>query len=347
MLAFCLCAQIFGFENFALNSFEQLCINYCNEKLHQFFLACVFKSEQEVHEQEGVPWADVPFADNQPTIDVLEGAPSGVLRLLDSTCRTPNGTERAFLETLNKEHAKSGVLKPPRSQRLRDDEGFVVRHFAGEVVYHAGAVVARACGVAEVSWLDKNNDTLDGAWLQCLAGASQPMLKQMFAAEASAALEASSRTDSIKKGAGAFNSICKKFGADLAALLSELQARAPVSASAGAFRDCPRALHPTAPPHPPSAAAAGGARLLHPVHQAECGAGAAAARAALGARPAALLGRRRGGARHAGGLPHAPRLRGAARPVRGRHRAGGGRRDTRRAARLLRGDRARVRRQPG
>ena len=217
--------DIFGFENFTFNSFEQLCINFANEKLQQFFLGCVFKNEQQVHVQEGVPWADdVRFADNQPTIDVLEGGPShpnGVLRLLDSTCRTPNATEATFFEQLNAEHKGSGVLGATRSHRMRDGEGFIVRHFAGEVVYQSSEVVGKATGLAELPWLDKNNDTLDAAWLQCLAASSQPTLTEMFEAEAEAAAKAAR---SGNKRGGSFNSVAKRFVADVASLLDELQA---------------------------------------------------------------------------------------------------------------------------
>merc|ERR1719337_439299 len=81
--------DIFGFENFKFNSFEQLCINFCNEKLQQFFLTCVFKAEEEMHIKEGVPWKDIEFADNQPAIELLEKPPQGILRLLDSQCKAP------------------------------------------------------------------------------------------------------------------------------------------------------------------------------------------------------------------------------------------------------------------
>eukprot|EP00965_Chrysotila_dentata_P213015 6187383-Pleurochrysis_carterae.AAC.1 len=87
--------DIFGFENFKLNSFEQLCINFANEKLQQFFLLQVFKAEEELHVKEGVPWKEVEFQDNAPCIDLLEKPPNGILRLLDSQARPPHRAPRS------------------------------------------------------------------------------------------------------------------------------------------------------------------------------------------------------------------------------------------------------------
>ena len=76
--------DIFGFERFDSNGFEQLCINYTNEKLQQFFLGCVFKAEEEIHKHEGVFWRPIEFQDNQGCIDLIEKNPNGILRILDT-----------------------------------------------------------------------------------------------------------------------------------------------------------------------------------------------------------------------------------------------------------------------
>ena len=110
--------------------------------------------------KEGVPWKDIEFADNQPCIELLEKPPNGLLRLLDSQCKTPNATEETFCKELNRIHGKGGFLAPTRTQRMRDEEGFIVRHFAGDVVYHTSLMIAKATSQQEVPWLDKNNDTL-------------------------------------------------------------------------------------------------------------------------------------------------------------------------------------------
>ena len=136
--------DIFGFEIFEVNSFEQLCINFANEKLQQFFLTCVFKEEEALHIKEGVPWKDIEFQDNQGCINMLEKPPNGVLRLLDSQCKAPNPTEQNFCKELNKTHAKADFIVPTRKQKMTDDEGFIVRHYAGDVVYAVDGFLEKA-----------------------------------------------------------------------------------------------------------------------------------------------------------------------------------------------------------
>ena len=110
--------DIFGFENFKFNSFEQLCINFANEKLQQFFLVCVFKTEEELHVKEGVPWHDIEFQDNQPCIELMEKPPNGILRLLDSQCKTPNASEAGFCKELNRLHGKGEYVVPTKQARV-------------------------------------------------------------------------------------------------------------------------------------------------------------------------------------------------------------------------------------
>jgi myosin heavy subunit len=81
--------DVFGFEIFEVNSFEQLCINFANEKLHQFFLKFVFKMEEQIYTEECIRGIRIDYADNQPCIELVEKPPLGVFRLLDSQCKTP------------------------------------------------------------------------------------------------------------------------------------------------------------------------------------------------------------------------------------------------------------------
>ena len=208
--------DIFGFENFKHNSFEQLCINFANEKLQQFFLNCVFKEEETLHIKEGVPWRDIEYADNQDCINMLEKPPNGVLRLLDSQCKTPNASEGGFLSELNKVHGKSAFIVPTRKHRMRDEEGFIVRHFAGDVVYHSAAIIGKDTKSEEVNWLEKNNDTLQPEWLAKLVSSKHQLLKDMFMEEHEANQKA--------KKAASFSSVGKRFVNDLNSLLQELQA---------------------------------------------------------------------------------------------------------------------------
>ena len=207
--------DIFGFENFTHNSFEQLCINFANEKLQQFFLNCVFKEEEMLHVKEGVPWKDIEYQDNQGCIAMLEKPPNGVLRLLDSQCKAPTPTEQNFCKELNKLHAKADFLVPTRKQRMTDEEGFIVRHYAGDVVYHTAAIIGMSTGNIEVPWTEKNNDTLQAEWTARLANSEVELLKELFGEEHQKALKDPKRAS--------FSSVGKRFVNDLNSLLTELQ----------------------------------------------------------------------------------------------------------------------------
>ena len=86
--------DVFGFEIFEVNSFEQLCINFANEKLHQFFLKFVFKMEEQIYTEECIRGIRIDYADNQPCIELVEKPPLGIFRLLDSQCKTPKASTR-------------------------------------------------------------------------------------------------------------------------------------------------------------------------------------------------------------------------------------------------------------
>ena len=96
--------DVFGFESFQSNSFEQLCINFANEKLQHFFLRFVFVHEEMVYAEEGVAWARIEYQDNQGCIDLIEKSPSGILRLLDEACKKPNATDQQLCESLASLH---------------------------------------------------------------------------------------------------------------------------------------------------------------------------------------------------------------------------------------------------
>lgn len=141
--------DIYGFECFQTNSFEQLCINYANERLQQQFAAHLFKLEQAMYEEEGVDWTYVEFEDNQACVDLIEARPPsglGILTLLDEECLFPKGTDASFSEKVCKTH--SGHERFTFNAN-KPDEAFTVHHYAGPVTYSAG------------HFLDKNRDTLN------------------------------------------------------------------------------------------------------------------------------------------------------------------------------------------
>uniref|UniRef100_A0A669PBB6 Myosin VC n=1 Tax=Phasianus colchicus TaxID=9054 RepID=A0A669PBB6_PHACC len=118
--------DIYGFETFDVNSFEQFCINYANEKLQQQFNLHVFKLEQEEYMKEDIPWTLIDFYDNQPVIDLIE-AKMGILELLDEECLLPQGTDENWLQKLyNNFVNKNALFEKPRMSNT----SFIVQHFA-------------------------------------------------------------------------------------------------------------------------------------------------------------------------------------------------------------------------
>uniref|UniRef100_A0A673HZG7 Myosin-10-like n=1 Tax=Sinocyclocheilus rhinocerous TaxID=307959 RepID=A0A673HZG7_9TELE len=142
--------DIAGFEIFQLNSFEQLCINYTNEKLQQLFNHTMFILEQEEYQREGIEWSFIDFGlDLQPCIDLIErpANPPGVLALLDEECWFPKATDKTFVDKLVQEQGTHAKFQKPR--QLKDKADFSIIHYAGRVDYKAD------------EWLMKNMDPLN------------------------------------------------------------------------------------------------------------------------------------------------------------------------------------------
>ncbi|CRL02752.1 CLUMA_CG015744, isoform B [Clunio marinus] len=135
--------DIYGFETFDINSFEQFSINYANEKLQQQFNQHVFKLEQEVYLKEGIVWTMIDFYDNQPCIDLIESK-LGILDLLDEECRMPNGSDSSWVGKLNEK-----CKKYKHFDKTRFGTGaFLVKHFSDTVQYECQG------------FLEKNRDTV-------------------------------------------------------------------------------------------------------------------------------------------------------------------------------------------
>uniref|UniRef100_A0A8C0BSE6 Myosin heavy chain 11 n=1 Tax=Buteo japonicus TaxID=224669 RepID=A0A8C0BSE6_9AVES len=142
--------DIAGFEIFEINSFEQLCINYTNEKLQQLFNHTMFILEQEEYQREGIEWNFIDFGlDLQPCIELIERPtnPPGVLALLDEECWFPKATDTSFVEKLCQEQGNHPKFQKPK--QLKDKTEFCIMHYAGKVTYNATA------------WLTKNMDPLN------------------------------------------------------------------------------------------------------------------------------------------------------------------------------------------
>jgi len=124
--------DIFGFEIFQTNSFEQLCINFANEKLQQHFNENTFKLEEELYKSEEVPFEPSNYIDNQAVLDLIEKKGSGMLVLLDEELKYPRSTDETFLSKLVKTHAGHARFE----ERVKGKKTqFILKHYAGEVAY--------------------------------------------------------------------------------------------------------------------------------------------------------------------------------------------------------------------
>uniref|UniRef100_A0A5B7AQU0 Putative myosin-9 n=1 Tax=Davidia involucrata TaxID=16924 RepID=A0A5B7AQU0_DAVIN len=134
--------DIYGFESFKHNSFEQFCINFTNEKLQQHFNQHVFKMEQEEYNKEEIDWSYIEFVDNQDVLDLIEKKPGGIVALLDEACMFPKSTHETFANKLYQTFKNHKRFVKPKLSRT----DFTISHYAGEVQYQSD------------QFLDKNKD---------------------------------------------------------------------------------------------------------------------------------------------------------------------------------------------
>jgi myosin-5 len=174
--------DIYGFEHFAKNSFEQFCINYANEKLQQEFNQHVFKLEQEEYVREQIDWTFIEFSDNQPCIDLIEGK-LGILTLLDEESRLPMGSDDQFVTKLHHNFAadKQKCYKKPRFGK----SAFTICHYAVDVTYESDG------------FIEKNRDTVPDEHMEVLKNSTNPFMKEVLDA-ASLAREKDSASVSSK-----------------------------------------------------------------------------------------------------------------------------------------------------
>ncbi|XP_039768859.1 unconventional myosin-Va isoform X10 [Ornithorhynchus anatinus] len=156
--------DIYGFETFEINSFEQFCINYANEKLQQQFNMHVFKLEQEEYMKEQIPWTLIDFYDNQPCINLIE-AKLGILDLLDEECKMPKGSDDTWAQKLYNTHLnKCALFQKPRLS----NKAFIIQHFADKVEYQCDG------------FLEKNKDTVYEEQIKVLKSSKFKMLPELF-----------------------------------------------------------------------------------------------------------------------------------------------------------------------
>ncbi|CAK6980853.1 unconventional myosin-Vb-like [Scomber scombrus] len=170
--------DIYGFETFESNSFEQFCINYANEKLQQQFNSHVFKLEQEEYMKEQIPWTLIDFYDNQPCIDLIE-ARLGILDLLDEECKVPKGTDQNWAQKLYKQNSSSAHFQKPRMSNT----SFIINHFADKVEYQCEG------------FLEKNRDTVYEEQINILKASQFQLVADLFHEKDDVAPSKSSRVN--------------------------------------------------------------------------------------------------------------------------------------------------------
>uniref|UniRef100_A0A672Z2N9 Myosin VIIAb n=1 Tax=Sphaeramia orbicularis TaxID=375764 RepID=A0A672Z2N9_9TELE len=163
--------DIFGFENFIINSFEQLCINFANENLQQFFVRHVFKLEQEEYNLEDINWQHIEFTDNQDALDMIANKPMNIISLIDEESKFPKGTDATMLYKLNSQHKLNSYYIPPKNSY---ETQFGIQHFAGVVHYETRG------------FLEKNRDSLHNDIIQLVHSSKNKFIKQIFQADVEA-----------------------------------------------------------------------------------------------------------------------------------------------------------------
>ncbi|KAL1244427.1 Myosin-VIIa [Trichinella spiralis] len=166
--------DIYGFEQFQRNSFEQFCINYANESLQQFFIRHSFKLEQEEYAREQIKWTTLEYIDNQPILDLIAYRSINLFGLLDEESRIPKGTDQSFLTKAHQAFGRNRNYIKPKSDL---NPSFGVVHYAGSVMYH------------NKGFVEKNRDALSKELLMLLQESNFPFVAHLFSKNSKKSLE--------------------------------------------------------------------------------------------------------------------------------------------------------------
>jgi len=156
--------DIFGFEIFKHNSFEQLCINFTNEMLQQHFNNNTFKLEEKVYTSEGIDFEHIEFIDNEPMIELITQRGRGILPILDEELIVPGGSDAGFMEKMTDEQSRNPVF----SSNARSTKHFGVKHYAGMVEYDS------------TGFLEKNRDTLQLDMIEVLQASTNELIADLY-----------------------------------------------------------------------------------------------------------------------------------------------------------------------
>lgn len=213
--------DIFGFECFKINSFEQLCINYTNEALQQQFNKFIFKLEQEEYEAEKIEWAFISFPDNQDCLDTIQQKKIGILSMLDDECRLPRGSDRNWCNRMCDQWLPDKgqtISENSRFQATKMQQGsgtFSVRHFAGLVEYKA-----------ETNFMEKNKDEIPLAAQNMLVSAPTDLIKDCYAIYKKETEDKAPST-SNKKGPAKSKTVGQQFKEQLTGLIANVEITDP------------------------------------------------------------------------------------------------------------------------
>ncbi|KAM8824252.1 myosin-4-like [Synchiropus picturatus] len=210
--------DIAGFEIFDYNSMEQLCINFTNEKLQQFFNHHMFVLEQEEYKKEGIDWEFIDFGmDLAACIELIE-KPMGIFSILEEECMFPKASDTSFKNKLYDQHlGKNNAFQKPKVVKGKPEAHFTLVHYAGTVDYNV------------TGWLEKNKDPLNESVVQLYQKSSMKLLSFLYASFAGA--EGDSGGDKGKKGGkkkgGSFQTVSAVFRENLGKLMTNLRSTHP------------------------------------------------------------------------------------------------------------------------
>ncbi|XP_009951962.1 PREDICTED: myosin-3-like, partial [Leptosomus discolor] len=210
--------DIAGFEIFEFNSFEQLCINFTNEKLQQFFNHHMFVLEQEEYKQEGIEWTFIDFGmDLAACIELIE-KPMGIFSILEEECMFPKATDTSFKNKLYDQHlGKSNNFQKPKPAKGKAEAHFSLVHYAGTVDYNI------------TGWLEKNKDPLNETVVGLYQKSSMKILCSLYATFASIdeAEDGGIKKKGTKKKGSSFQTVSVLFRENLNKLMSNLRTTHP------------------------------------------------------------------------------------------------------------------------
>ena len=163
--------DIYGFEIFERNSFEQLCINYANEKLHQHFVHHTFKIEEKIYREEGIYFDKTEFIDNEPIVKLIETGPCSMLALLEDEIKMPGSADHRLIEKMNKQFLQIKKLGSIYEKDRKDNLGFTIKHYAGNVNYKIDG------------FLEKAKDEMSANIVSLMQNSTHPFVALMFPSE--------------------------------------------------------------------------------------------------------------------------------------------------------------------